>query len=241
MNRLAYLLLPVLLLTETLGSANYEVRYKLGMLDTRVVTAEITWEESSWNGIPAYYSAAVIETTPFFRLFLASNYFAETYFSQDELKPLYFDNPFQHKGKDGMIEYVFRQDTGEIESTTTLGDKTEFQIFPNDGQTVDFLSLVHYIRFLDLSCMEEPLPMHILISGKSYPAELIYLGEDLEKHPGIPSDKFLLQLTEHGLMENKSGNEVYIWRSCGADRNIIALETDLSTGTMYARLSSVKD
>ena len=80
MNRLAYLLLPALLLTETLGQARYEVRYKLGLIDTRVVSAEITWEESTWNGIPAYYSAAIIETTPFFRLFLASNYFAETYF-----------------------------------------------------------------------------------------------------------------------------------------------------------------
>lgn len=241
MNRLAYLLLPALLLTETLGTARYEVRYKLGLLDTRVVTAEITWEESSWNGVPAYYSAAIIETTPFFRLFLASNYFAETYFSQDELLPLYFDNPFHHKGKDGKFEYLFRQDTGEIESTTTLGEKTEFQTFPHDGRTVDFLSLVHFIRFLDLSRMEEPLPLHVLISGKSYPAELVYLGEDLEKHPDTPSDKFLLKLIGHGLMEDKSGNEIYLWRSCGADRNLIALETALSSGTMYARLSSAED
>lgn len=241
MNRLAYLLLPALLMTETLGTARYEVRYKLGLFDTRVVTAEITWEESSWNGIPAYYSAAIIETTPFFRLFLASNYFAETYFSQDGLMPLYFENPFQHKGKDCKFEYLFRQDTGEIESTTTRGDNTEFLTFPHDGRTVDFLSLVHFIRFLDLSRMAEPLPMHILISGKSYPAELVYLGEDLEKQPDTPCDKFLLKLSGHGLMEDKSGNEIYLWRSCRADRMMIALETDLSSGTMYARLSSVKD
>ena len=239
MNRLTFLLIPVLLLTETLGTARYEVRYKLGALDTRVVTAEITWEESSWNGIPAYYSAATLKTTPFFQMFLGKDYFAETYFSQSELKPLYFDNPFKKKGKDGKYEYLWKD--VEIESTSTLGDQTVFQTYPNDGRTVDFLSLVHFIRFLDLSRMAEPLPMHIVISGKSYPAELVYLGEDLEKQPDTPCDKFLLKLSGHGLMEDKSGNEIYLWRSRGADRKMIALETDLSSGTMYARLSSVKD
>jgi hypothetical protein len=235
MNRLTFLLIPVLLLTETLGTARYEVRYKLGALDTRVVTAEITWEESSWNGIPAYYSAATLQTVPFFRLFLGSDYFAETYFSQSELKPLYFDNPFQKKGKTGKYEYLWRED-GEIESTSTLGDQTVFQTFPNDGRTVDFLSLVHFLRFLDLDTAEEPLPVHILVSGKSYPGELLHLGEDTEKFPDMPAEKILLRLTERGLMENGSGNEIYIWRSSGPDRNILGLETDLSTGSMYARI-----
>ena len=236
MTRLAYLLLPVLLLSETLGTARYEVRYKLGAIDTRVVTAEITWEESSWNGIPAYYSAAILETTPFFRMFLSANYFAETYFSQDGLSPLYFDNPFQRKGKDGKYEYVFREDSGEIESTSTWGEKEVCTSFPHDGRTVDFLSLVHFVRFFDETQAEDPFPMHILVSGKSYPAELVYLGKDTEKQPGTTTDKFLLRLTERGLMENGSGNEVYLWRSCGPDRNILGLETELSTGSMYARL-----
>ncbi len=234
MNRLTYLLIPVLLLTETLGTARYEVRYKLGALDTRVVTAEITWEASSWNGTPAYYSAAMLQTTPIFRLFLGSDYFAETYFSQDELKPLYFDNPFQKKGKDGKYEYLWKEK--DIESTSTLGDQAVLQVFPNDGCTVDFLSLVHFLRFLDLDRAKEPLPVHILVSGKSYPGELVYQGEDSERFPDMPAHRFLLRLTERGLMENGSGNEVYIWRSMGPDRNILGLETELSTGSMYARI-----
>lgn len=234
MNRLTFLLIPVLLLTETLGTARYEVRYKLGSLDTRVVTAEITWEESSWNGIPAYYSAATLKTTPFFQMFLGKDYFAETYFSQSELKPLYFDNPFKKKGKDGKYEYLWKD--VEIESTSTLGDQTVFQTYPNDGRTVDFLSLVHFLRFLDLDTAKEPLPVHILISGKSYPGELLHLGEDSERFPDMPAEKLLLRLTERGLMENGSGNEIYIWRSSGPDRNILGLETNLSTGSMYARI-----
>ena len=234
MNRLTCLLIPVLLLTETLGTAHYEVCYKLGALNTRVVTVEITWEESSWNGIPAYYSAAMLQTTPFFRLFLSADYFAETYFSQSELKPLYFDNPFQKKGKSGNFEYVWKDQ--EIESTSTLNDQVVFTTFPNDGNTVDFLSLVHFIRFLDLDTVKEPLPVHILVSGRSFPGTLLYLEPDNEKFPGMPAEKFLLHLTERGLMENGSGNEVYIWRSTGPDRNILGLETDLSTGSIYARI-----
>jgi hypothetical protein len=78
--------------------------------------------------------------------------------------------------------------------------------------------------------------VHILVSGKLYPGELLHLGEDLERFPDMPAEKLLLRLTERGLMENGSGNEIYIWRSSGPDRNILGLETNLSTGSMYARI-----
>ena len=103
---------------------------------------------------------------------------------------------------------------------------------------MDFLTLVHFLRFLELDQAEQPLPLTILVSGKSYPAELSYLGEDPDKFPGIPAEKFLLHLTERGLMENGSGNEVFTWRSIGDERTILGLEAELSSGKIYVKITN---
>ena len=95
---------------EALGTVKYDVRYKRGKLDARVATATISWEESAWQGTPALHSAAVIRTTPLFKLFLGSDYFAEACFDRKDLSPLYFINPFKSGGKDG--KYEFNQITG---------------------------------------------------------------------------------------------------------------------------------
>lgn len=237
MIRFAYLLLPLLLGLSTPEKINYDVRYILGDLNTRVITVEITWEESEWNEIPAYHSEAVLKTRPFFRLFLSPYYYAETYFNQDERKPLFFANPFKYKGKKATYEYVYREQ--EIESKSDLGSGPAiYTSFPNDNQTVDFLSLVFFIRFLDLEAAREPLPLHILISGKSFPAELQYLGQDPDKYLDTPADKFLLRMTERGLMENGSGHEVYIWRSISDNPVILGLETELSAGFMSVKMTN---
>jgi hypothetical protein len=80
------------------------------------------------------------------------------------------------------------------------------------------------------------MKMQILMAGKSRDARILYKGIDEEKFSGISAEKILLEMTEHGLMENGSGNEIYIWRSPGPDRRLLALETELSSGAMFVRL-----
>lgn len=234
MNRFAYILLPLLVSLSSLGTVQYDVWYKLGQLNTRVATADISWEEASWNGIPAYHSKALIQPTPFFRLFISSDYIAESWCRESDLVPLFFTNPF----KNGKCDYLYPQDEDDdIEATLVFGSKEPaYLYFPNDGKTMDLLTLLHFVRFVNQEQLSTPLQIHTLITGKSFPAELIYLGEDPDKIPGIPCENFLLRMTERGLMENGSGNEIYIWRSSGEDRRILCLETELSTGSMAVRI-----
>ena len=84
---------------ESLGTFNYDVRYKNGLINAKVATATITWEESKWQNRPAYHSSALVKAAPVFALFISSDYVAETYFSHSGLAPLYFINPFKYKGK----------------------------------------------------------------------------------------------------------------------------------------------
>ena len=242
MTRLFYLMLPCLLLLSEAVTTQYEVRYKLGSMNMRVVTLDISWEESEWNGEPAYHSVAVIQTVPFFRMFLGSYYYAECFFRSSDMAPIYFDNPFNAgTSKARRYEYYYHPEDETIESVSFHApDKTEFATFTYDGRTMDFLSLVHFIRFLDESQAKDPMPMHILVSGKSYPAELQYLGPDPEKLPDTPSEKFLLRLTGRGLMENGSGNVIYVWRSI-SDHTLLSLETALNTGSIQAMIMAPKE
>ena len=203
---------------ESLGTFNYDVRYKNGLINAKVATATITWEESKWQNRPAYHSSALVKAAPVFALFISSDYVAETYFSHSGLAPLYFINPF--------IESI----------SIDEDDEPEYETFPLDGRTMDLLSLLHFVRFLDLTPDSAPIKMQILMAGKSRDARILYKGIDEEKFPGISAEKILLEMTEHGLMENGSGNEIYIWRSPGPDRRLLALETELSSGAMFVRL-----
>lgn len=222
---------------ESLGTFNYDVRYKNGLLNTKVATATITWENASWQDHPAFYSSALVKATPFFALFISSDYVAETYFSRNDIAPLYFINPFKYKGKDCKYEYFFRAGNKTIESISIdEEDEPRYDTFPLDGHTMDLLSLLHYVRFLNLSPDSAPVNMHILMAGKSHPARIMYKGTDDEKIPGTTTEKILLEMTEHGLMENGSGNEIFIWRSPAPDRRLLALETALSSGTMSVTL-----
>ena len=222
---------------ESLGTFNYDVRYKNGLINAKVATATITWEESKWQNRPAYHSSALVKAAPVFALFISSDYVAETYFSHSGLAPLYFINPFKYKGKACKYEYVFHEDNKTIESISIdEDDEPEYETFPLDGRTMDLLSLLHFVRFLDLNPDSAPIKMQILMAGKSRDARILYKGIDEEKFPGIPAEKILLEMTEHGLMENGSGNEIYIWRSPGPDRRLLALETELSSGAMFVRL-----
>ena len=219
---------------ESLGAVNYDVRYKLGVLNTKVATATITWEKADWKQRPAYHSHAFIQTTPVFRVFLGSDYTADTYLSRNGLAPLFFSNPFQDGSK---VEYVYNAERGEIESLTVRSTgECENKTFPLDGHTLDLLSLLHDLRFRHFAAPDVSSSVHLLMGGKSYAARIVFQGTDTSAFPGKSAERILVQMTEHGLMENGSGNEIYLWRTTTPERRLLGLEAALSSGKMTCRI-----
>ena len=218
---------------EALGTVKYAVRYKMGALNTKVATASISFEKGEWDDEEVYHSKASIKTTPVFRLFLGSDYVAETWLDRRDLAPVHFVNPFTKKKFAGVFEYDYDADSRTIESLAVTSPQDSVRTtFPLDGRTMDLLSLLHDVRFRKLSPSDAPIQMHVLMGGKSFAATLSCAGPDPDKVPDRESEEFVVKLTERGLMENGSGNEIHIWRSCGDDRRILILEAVLSSGFM---------
>ena len=222
--------------SSALGTVSYEVRYRLGAMNAKVATATISLDPSVREDQAAFHSHALIRTSSIFRLFLSSDYVVDAWICQADLQPIYFINPFRKGGKDGKFECTYSR--SGIEVVTVMPPKGyESKTLPQDGRTMDLLTLLHYVRFLEMPSSGKPLSLQVLMGGSAFPGVLTYEGTDAEHFPGQRTDRFLLHLTERGLMENGSGNEIHLWRSTGADRRLLGLEVPLSTGTMAVSIS----
>ena len=193
-------------------------------------------EPGSRDRQQAYHSRALIQASSIFRLFISHDYIADTWLNRSDLKPAYFINPFKKGGKDGKFEITYRRSGIDAVSVKPPKETEEKKSFPQDGRTMDLLSLLHCIRFLDMTPATRPMKFHILMGGASFPAVLSCQGEDKERFPDRRAERFLLRMTERGLMENGSGNEILLWRSTGADRRLLGLEVPLSTGSMIVKV-----
>ena len=203
----------------SLGTAEYDVKYRLAGITTHVATATISFEESEWEGKPAYHSSALIKTQPFFRLFLNAEYKAEAWFSRNDLSPLHFVHSF----KDGKYEVFYDYDSRIARSVWTAEGKEtvvredEFR----EKKAMDLLSALHFVRFNDFKKVGESEDILIVMPREARDGDI-----------GWDDDHLVLRIKGEGVMENGSGNQMSIWRSTDSDRRIQRLEMDLSSGSL---------
>ena len=238
---LAALLAPGLLsstpvTSEAFGTVQYEVRFQGSVLNAKVADATISLENGTWKGRKVLHARAVIRAASVFRLFMNAEYLADSYLLSANREPLYYMNPIKKGGKEGRFECVYDKGAGTItaEFAPPAADPIVLTV-PHDGKTMDLLSLLQYVRFLDLP-KDRSLSMHVLKTGLSVPAVLTSLGTDTERFPGRSTDRFLLSMQGKGLMENGSGDKIYVWRSTGSDRRLLGLEVNLGSGVMAVSL-----
>jgi hypothetical protein len=96
---------------------------------------------------------------------------------------------------------------------------------------MDLLSALQHARFLNLASGGSE-SLSLIKSGRVIQATLTNQGIDNERFPGHEAERMQLKMIGEGLMENGSGNEIHIWRAATADRRILGLEVDLSSGRM---------
>ena len=238
---LAALLAPGLLssapvTSDALGTVKYEVSFKGTLINAKVADATITLEHGTWQQQKVLHARAAINAVSIFRLFMNAEYRADSYIVPGTREPVYYKNPILKGGKEGKFECIYDKGAGTISATFAPPSVEPVESsFPYDGKTMDLLSLLQYVRFLDLP-EGHSLSMHVLKAGISVPAVLKSLGTDTERFPGQSTDRFLLSMTGKGLMENGSGDKIYVWRSTAPDRKLVGLEVNLGSGVMAVSL-----
>ena len=217
---------------DALGAVQYDIRYKLGALNTKVADGTITLENGTWNGQSVLHSHADIQAKSIFKLFMNAAYIVDLYLTRADVEPVYYINPFKKNGQDGKVEFTYDRSGRKIDFVAVRPPAEPVtDTFPLDGKTMDLLSALQHARFLNLS-EGSSVAINLLKSGKVIPAKLTHLGQDLERFPGREAERLQLTMTGGGLMENGSGSIITLWRSAGSDRRILGLEVALSSGTM---------
>ena len=217
---------------EALGSVRYEVRYKLGGITTKVADATISLGKGTRDNQAVLHSHAAIQASSVFKLFMQPEYIADSYLSTNGEEPIYYMNPIKKGKKEGKLECIYDKKAGTV--TSEFARPAEIPVvlsLPMDGRTMDLLSLIQFVRFHDLSA-GNTVSLHLLMAGKSVPANLTCEGLDNDRFPGTESLRYHLQLIGRGLMENGSGNEITVWCTTDKSRQILGLETALSSGVM---------
>ena len=217
---------------DALGSVEYEVRYKLGGVTTKVAEATISLGNGTRDGQSVLHSHASIRANSVFRLFLNAEYIADAYMTKDSQEPLYSVNPIKKGKKEGKFECIYDAETRTVSSEFAPPSVTPVvATYTMDGLTMDLLSLLQYVRFHDFP-VGKSFNMHLLMRGKSVAATLSNQGPDKDKYPGRNTERLFLKMIDTGLMENGSGSDITIWLSTAADRRVLGLETPLSSGVM---------
>ena len=217
---------------KALGTVEYEVRYKIMGIDTKVATATISLEKGTWEEQSALHSSAVIRANSVFKLFMKAEYVADSYLSPDGQKPLYFINPLGKGNKAGKFECIYDHKGGTIRSEVVRPpEDPAVSSFSLDGRTMDLLSLLVHVRFLDMA-PGASRQMHLLMGGKSIAATLTCQDVDNERFPGTETKRFHLKMKGRGLMENGSGDEIDVWCTTGSDHRLLGLETVLNSSPM---------
>lgn len=219
---------------SALGTTTYEIRYTWGAIDAKVATATISLNPESYQGKDAYHSHAFVKTSAVFRLFIGADLTVDSYIDQDELLPIYTINPYRKGGKDCKFEYIYDREARQVTNLAQGPKETLETKYPFDGKIFDLLTVLAFVRFLDAS--DKPVSLKLMLGETAYPAVITYQGKDTERVPGVEAERFQIRLTERGVMENGSGNELTFWRSPGSDRKILGLEAAVNPGHMSIRI-----
>lgn len=229
-------LLPFIGRAQEPESLEYELRYKLGAMKTKVANATMTLEPSEWQEQPAYLSVVKIRVAPVFRLFMRAEYMAGLYLSNPGMESVY---NFSQTGKDYTYCYYGKGERGIHFERHPKGRKQgEHFFFDNDGRTFELLSLLWYIRRFDFD-RTETLDLKAFFTGTIMDCQVRRTGQDSEKYPGHTADCIQVDLLGRGLMENGSGNQVLVWRDTEGTRPILGLEISLGKGTMFCNITNL--
>ena len=219
---------------EALGTTTFEIRYTWGAIDAKVATATVSMNSDTYKGQDAYHSHAFVKTSAIFRLFIGADLTVDGYISRSERQPLYAVNPFRKSGKDCKFEYIYDKEAKRVTNIWQGPKETQETIYPYDGKTFELLSLLAFVRFRDAS--DKPETIRVLLGEKASMAVLTYQGKDTETFPGMTAERFLLRMTDRGVMENGSGSELVFWRSPDSSRKILGLEAPVNPGHMSIRI-----
>lgn len=220
----------------------FVMHYKWGLINSDVGTAEVSLNETIFNGTPAFLCMVNGRTTPWYDRFFKVREDFRSWFTKDGLKPLKFTrNTLEGKYRATNTYIYAPQDTviyADVFSTSSGQRNIEL---PYTSCTYDLPSLFFLARNIDMSVikLEVKYPMTFAIDDDVYNVYFIYHGKTKIKHKEfgeISTLKFSARLLAGEVFKSDTDMTIYI--SDDENRLPVYFVAPILVGTATGRMVS---
>jgi hypothetical protein len=224
--------------------ARYRISYSWLFLWTDVGEVWFSAKESRVKDIPCLHLLAVGATYKSWDWFFKVRDRYESWVYPESLKPIAFKRDVYEGGYTIKHHYLFNHTKGIAYTQTQSNDNPVLQdTVPIPGCTFDLVSILYYVRNLDLTgCrINDTIPITLLIDNEIYTIYFRYLGTEkkkIRKLGEIDCMKFSAMLIQ-GSVFNK-GEKMVIWVTHDKNRLPVYIESPILVGSVRGTLIDIK-
>ncbi len=155
------------------------LQYKWGAVRTEVAQAVVTVDTVRYKGTPAFRSAFVVQSAPFFDVFFKMRENFRSWFTRDDIRPLKFIRETQEGNYTASNLYLYDWEERQIHATVAFGSKPETTLdIPLHDCVWDLPTVIYYLRNLDCSRMKPgaQYPLSFVIDDEVFNIHITYNG-----------------------------------------------------------------
>lgn len=224
---------------------SFTIRYEWGLfkMDVGDAAAAVTIDKHYAKG-EAVKATVAGSSFKFFDLIFKVRERFESHFNPISGRPYYFHRDVV-EGKYTMKNWINFNKDYTIEATIARKqDPVRDTLLKGDKNTFDLVSLVYYIRNLNLSNFPEGIPhkASFVIDGEIHDIFYTFLGREVKKVPGLGQFNTLKFSTKLIVGEVFTGKEeMLLWVSDDSSKVLLLFETPIIVGKVIGRLKEYEN
>lgn len=223
---------------------NYIIRFKWGMVNSDVATAEFSLDKTSLNGTDVFASRLFCKTAKFYDKFFKVREDFQSWFTTEGMVP----QKFYRSSKEGKYfctnDYKFLWNVGEpyiSADIETSKRPMRTETIALDACTFDPLTLFYTARNMDMDKISvgQEYPLTFAVADDVYTVYFVFKGREQKVIKGVGTVKtlkFAIQVVEGDVFTGNS--DLFMWFSDDENRIPVYFEASLKMGNVGGRLDS---
>lgn len=225
---------------------NYQIQFKLGLINTDVAKASFTLTRTTFNGEDVYASRLFGQTARFYDKFFKLREDFQSWFTVNDLLPLKFFRDTREGRYTCTNDYKFIWDLEEpyISADIETSRKPLHNVtIPLTSCTFDPMTLFYVARNMDMGRVEidKEYPMTFAVADDVYTIYFVFKGREDKNIKGlgeVDALKFAIQVVEGDVFTGDS--DLYMWFSNDENKIPVYFEAPLKIGFVCGRLQSAE-
>jgi len=221
------------------GGEWFKFRIHYGIFNASYATIEVN--ETMWEGKPVFHAKGIGRTTGLARWFFKVDDYYDSYFTKDDIRPLFFTRNINEGGYKKHVEIRFDHDQKKAFVDDKLRSKQG--TFDTNANVQDLISCFYYLRnAFDISEIkkDEFVVVNLFFDESNYAFKFKFLGtETIKTKFGYVKTLKFRPYVQSGRVF-RSNESITLWVSNDKNRTPLRLQAALRVGSITADLDEFK-